>query len=95
MTRRLVHYARANRVPYPVLADPELTVIRRFEAEHGSYVALVQADGAVAALWPGISTGMMQELSGQIARLAQVPEQTIDVAGVPKALMTGCPYRKE
>jgi peroxiredoxin len=84
-----------HHTPYPVLADPDLRIICRFEAEHGSYVALVGSDGAVAALWPGISASMMQELSGQIARLANVPEQIMDTSNMPKAMMTGCPYLKE
>src|SRR4051812_23955870 len=38
-------YAEANRVPYPVLADPGHRLIARFRAESGAYVALVTPGG--------------------------------------------------
>jgi peroxiredoxin len=85
-------YAVANKVPYHVLADPDRPIIDRFEAKNGGYVALLRSDGAIDTLWPGYSAEMMRELGRRIAELGAVTERSIDVAGMPGALTTGCPF---
>jgi len=85
-------YADANHVPYPVLADAEMRLVRTFGAENGAYVALLTPDGILDMLWPGCSVEMMQELGRRIATLAGVDEVPIDATGMPEALLTGCPY---
>lgn len=85
-------YTEANRVPYPVLADPERAIVNRFRAENGAYVALVTPDGVLDTLWPGCSAEMMRELSRRIAALADVEERPLDTTDLPTALTTGCPF---
>lgn len=85
-------YAEANKVPYPVLADADRSIIHRFKAENGGYVALVRPDGTVDTLWPGCSATMMRELSQKIATVASVEERTLDTTGMPVVLTTGCPF---
>jgi peroxiredoxin len=85
-------YARANRVPYPVLADPDRSVIKRFGVEKGGSVVLLRPTGVMDTLWPGCSRAMMQELGQRIAGLAGVEERPIEVGGLPAALTAGCPY---
>jgi hypothetical protein len=85
-------YATANKTPYRVLADPDRVIIDRFEAKNGCYVALVRPDGTIDTLWPGCSAQMMRELGHRIAELGAVVQRPIDVAGMPGALTTGCPF---
>jgi peroxiredoxin len=85
-------YATANKTPYRVLADPDRAIIDRFKASNGGYVALLRLEGAIDTLWPGCSAEMMCELGRRIAALGAVPERSIEVAGMPGALTTGCPY---
>jgi peroxiredoxin len=85
-------YAEANQVPYRVLADPERTIITRFEARNGGYVALLKSGGEVDTLWPGCSVEMMRELGRHIAVLGAVTERPVDVSGMPQVLTTGCPF---
>jgi peroxiredoxin len=86
------HYAEANRVPYTVLADPDRTIITRFKAENGGYVALLKPGGVVDTLWPGCSAEMMKELGRKISTLAGVEERPVEVRGMPPVLTTGCPF---
>jgi peroxiredoxin len=86
-------YATANKTPYRVLADPYRAIIDRLEAKNGGYVALLSAAGAIDTLWPGCSAEMMRELGRRIAKLGAVTERAIDVAGMPGALTTGCPFK--
>jgi len=85
-------YATANKTPYRVLADPDRAIIDRFEAKNGGYVALLRPEGSIDTLWPGCSAEMMRELGRRIAELGAVRERPIDVAGMPGALTTGCPF---
>jgi peroxiredoxin len=85
-------YAEANGVPYPVLADPDRTLIARFKAENGGYVVLLKPGGVVDTLWPGCSVAMMNELGHKISTLAGVEERPVEVSGMPLVLTTGCPF---
>jgi peroxiredoxin len=85
-------YAAANRTPYRILADPFRAIIKRFEAQNGGYIALVRPPGVIDTLWPGCSGEMIRELGRRIAELGAVKERAIDVAGMPGALTTGCPF---
>jgi peroxiredoxin len=85
-------YAKANKVPYPVVADPGLSVVRRFKAENGGYVVLLTRAGVVDTLWPGLSAEMMRQLGRRVAALARVGERPLDLRGLPAVLTTGCPY---
>jgi hypothetical protein len=85
-------YAKVNAVPYRVLADPGRTIIARFAARNGGYVALLGPGGEVDTLWPGCSVEMMRELGRRIAALGAVAERPLDVSRMPKVLTTGCPY---
>jgi peroxiredoxin len=87
-----VSYATANETPYRVLADPDRAIINRFEAKNGGFVALLRPEGAIDTLWPGWSAEMMRELGCRIAELGAVTERSIDVAGMPAAVSTGCPF---
>jgi AhpC/TSA family len=85
-------HASAHKTPYLVLADPDRVIIHRFEAKNGGYVALLRSEGAIDTLWPGCSAEMMRELGRRIAVLSGVNERSLDVAGMPGALTTGCPF---
>jgi peroxiredoxin len=85
-------YAEANHVPYTVLADPDRTIIKRFQAEGGGYVALLRPGGVVDTLWPGCSAEMMRELGRQISTLAGVDERPVEVSGLPPVLTMGCRF---
>jgi peroxiredoxin len=87
-------YATANKTPYRVLADPDRAIIDQFEAKNGGYVALLRPEGTIDTLWPGCSAEMMRELGRRIAELGAVTERSIDVAGMPGALTTGCPFER-
>ena len=85
-------FAGANKVPYRVLADPDRTIIARFEAKHGGYVVLLDGSGHVDVLWPGCSAEMLRSLGRRIAALGAQAERPIDLDGMPKVLTTGCPF---
>jgi hypothetical protein len=85
-------HATANKTPYRVLADPDRAIIGRFGAKNGGYVALLRPEGSIDTLWPGCSAEMMRELGRRVAELGAVTERPIDVAGMPGALTTGCPF---
>jgi peroxiredoxin len=85
-------YADEMAVPYPVLADPDRSIIRRFGAENGGYCALLDPGGTIEGLWPGCSSEGLVELGRRIAKLSGVPERPLDTSGMPGPLTTGCPF---
>jgi peroxiredoxin len=85
-------YAADQHVLYPILADPDRQIIRRLNARHGGYVALLTSAGVIDGYWPGCTVATMKELGRGIARLAGVVERPLDVTGMPVPLTTGCPF---
>jgi peroxiredoxin len=78
--------------PFPVLADPDQSVIRACGAERSAYVALVSLGGAIDRLWPGYSAEMLAELGSQLAAKTGLSESPIDHKDAPKALSSGCAF---
>jgi peroxiredoxin len=78
--------------PFPVLADPDQSVIRACGAERSAYVALVAPGGAIDRLWPGYSAEMLAELKSQLAARTGLPESPIENKDAPKALSSGCAF---
>jgi peroxiredoxin len=85
-------YSEQNSVPYPVIADPERTLIRRFGARNGGYAALLDPEGMIVGYWPGFSASAMSELGHRLSVLANVAERPVATAGLPKNLTRGCPF---
>jgi peroxiredoxin len=85
-------YAGEHHVTHPILADPDRRIIRRLNARHGGYIALLTAEGVIDGFWPGCTAATMQDLGRRIARLACIAERPLDVTGMAGALTTGCPF---
>ena len=85
-------WATVNRVPFPVLADPEFQIIHAYKAESSAYVALVSKDGTIETLWPGYSGSMLTEASEALARLSGREVKSINATDGPTVLTTGCSF---
>jgi peroxiredoxin len=85
-------WARRHRSPYPVLADPDLRVIRACGAERSAYVAVVAQGGSIERLWPGYSAGMLAEVGSRLSVKTGLPETPIDDKDAPTALSSGCSF---
>lgn len=85
-------FAKSVGVSYPVLADPGANAARRYGVTHAVSIVLVRPGGAIDAQWPGYSAEMLLELNRRIARLTEVSEPPLDVAGAPAAITSGCPF---
>lgn len=81
-----------NRVPFPILADPGLEIVRGFAVRNSAYAVLVGNGGRVEKMWPGYSAAVIEELSGEIARLAHSDRRLIAAADAPAEMYSGCPY---
>src|SRR5262249_718264 len=85
-------YATEQRLSHLVLADPERRLIRRLDARHGGYIALIAPSGVVDGFWPACTPATLQDLARRIARLAGLQDRPLDVTGMPRPLITGCPF---
>jgi hypothetical protein len=83
-----------DHLAFRTVTDEDREAIRLFEVENSGYLILLRADGSVDAAWPGWSREMFEQVNQRIAALAGVPVQPLDLAGLPNALTTGCPYDK-
>jgi peroxiredoxin len=85
-------WGEANHVTFPILQDPDLAIVHRYEVENSAYVALIAPGGRIEKMWPGYSGEMLRELGHRIARTTQHPERLFAVNDAPSELYSGCPY---
>ena len=85
-------WGSVHKVRYPILADPDLAIVRGYGAEASVYTALVAPGGTVEHLWPGYSAGMLAEVAARVAVHCQSEIPPIDSAGAPAELSTGCTF---
>ena len=90
--RVAARWAKQNRVNFPILSDPELSIVHEYKAENSAYFAIIATGGTIEKCWPGYSAPMLREVSQRLARLAGVEERPTDAADAPDELYSGCPY---
>jgi peroxiredoxin len=80
------------RVRIPILADPEVRIVRDYGAESSVYVVLIGQDGKIARVWPGHSRDMLRELVSLLEAGTGRKVGEIDFDDAPMDLMAGCPF---
>jgi peroxiredoxin len=85
-------WAKANRVKHLLLLDPELKIIKEYQAESSVYVALIDSERRIDAFWPGYSKSMLVDLSDRLGHLCGVSAAVVDTTNAPGALSTGCTF---
>jgi peroxiredoxin len=85
-------WAHRQRVPYPVLSDPDHRIIDACGVERSASVALVARGGTIETLWPGYSAGMLADLGARLSRHTGLVEITIDAEGAPAEMTSGCSF---
>lgn len=85
-------WAGANHVPFPILCDPGLRIVREYKAENSAYFAIIAPGGAIERYWPGYSAPMLIEANALLARLSGVEPRPIDLTDAPDDFYTGCPF---
>lgn len=82
-------FAAATGLAMPFIAQPESDLAREWGVTKAGCFALVEPDGAVEAIWPGISRQGFRDLAGRIRVEPPLPESLL--AEIPGAAMAGCP----
>jgi len=80
------------RVRIPILADPDVRIVRDYGAESSVYVVLIGQDGNMARVWPGHSREMLRELVSLLEARTGRKVGAIDFDDAPRDLMAGCPF---
>lgn len=81
-----------NKVPFPLLSDPNEAMIQGYEAEHSAYSALITSGGELERLWPGFSKAMLQSLSQRLAQLTDQQPADLSIGHAPEEMYSGCPF---
>ena len=85
-------WASASRVGFPILSDPASGLARACGAENSAYSALVAPGGRIEVLWPGYSSGILEEAGRRLATLSGVAFRPIRLADAPAEPLSGCPF---
>ncbi|MFO0956598.1 MAG: redoxin domain-containing protein [Isosphaeraceae bacterium] len=85
-------WGNARAVPYPILADPDMDIIRDYGVSNSAYLALIDPEHRLEMLWPGVSKAMLGEVNRRLAQVAGRAPGAIDTADAPSELYSGCPY---
>jgi len=82
-------FAAVTGLAMPFIAQPESELAREWGVTKAGYFALVEPDGSVDAVWPGISRQGFRDLAGRISVEPPLPEALL--AEIPGAATAGCP----
>ncbi len=81
-------FARETGLAVGFIADTKSGLARRWGVRKAGCFALVESDGTVAALWPGISRQGFRDLAGRLGIEPPLPDDLL--AGIPGAATAGC-----
>ena len=71
------------KVPFPVLLDPDETIIKSWKAQRSPWVIMVGKDKKIMKEWTGYSSPYLKELGELIAKNSGVKAKTCDFSGSP------------
>ena len=81
-------FAAASGLALPFIAEPESGLARDWGVRKAGAFALVDPDGSVAAVWPGISRQGFRDLADRLGVAPPLPDDLL--AAVPGAATAGC-----
>jgi hypothetical protein len=79
-------------VPYAVVPDPKVDIMKAYSATSSAYSALVTPDGRIDKMWPGFSRDLLLEMNREMARVTGQPEMPFDTQYAPIQKATGCSF---
>jgi len=82
-------FAASTGLAIPFIAQPESGLAREWGVTKAGCFALVEPDGAVEALWSGVSRQGFRDLARRIGVEPPLPEELL--ADIPGAATAGCP----
>ncbi len=84
-------WTKRSGAKFPIIADPECTIIRAYGAECATYTTVVAPGGAILKTHPGYSADTLREISASIARTGNIADHPLALDKAPKKLVVGCP----
>jgi peroxiredoxin len=81
-------FMKESGVALPVLRDPEARLSRLLGISKSGCFALVNSDGTVSAIWPGVSLDSLRDL---FTRLRLPPSLVPSLPTIPQSPTAGCP----
>ncbi len=85
-------WKQATMAEFPILLDPGLEVIKKYQATRGVYTTLVAPGGRIAAAYPGYGKQMLKDLGAEIAKLAGIEPRPYEAMAAPDELTSGCSF---
>jgi peroxiredoxin len=79
-------------VHFPLIPDPNLGIVRKYDARRAVYTTLVGPRGKVVKTYPGYSAGLLAELSAAIAQAGGTAVRSFSVDGAPRQYISGCEF---
>lgn len=77
------------KAPYTVILDPDMKIIKSYDALRSPWGVLVGQDKKIAKVWDGYSVGQLNDIAASIAGAGKVAAVKIDTAGAPNNAAAG------
>jgi len=86
--QQIEKFVKESGFALPVLRDPEARLSRSLGFSKSGCFALVNVDGTVSAIWPGVSSEGLRDL---FTRLQLSPSELPTLPTIPQSPTAGCP----
>jgi peroxiredoxin len=82
-------WQNANGTSFRMVLDPEMKVIRSYQATASPWIIEVKKGGTIGKIWPGFSQTTLQELNQSIAVATGKPVAKLDFSSAPRGMRYG------
>ncbi len=87
-------WAKQVGVRFPLVADPNLSIITDYSAARSVSTTVVAPGGKIVKTYPAYNAETLTDLSATVARLGGVTVRTLPIDDAPKKLVSGCPFQQ-
>jgi peroxiredoxin len=77
-------WAAQYKPTYPVVLDPDMKIIRAYEAQMSPWATMIDKNGKVSKVWAGASQGYLKEINTSLAMMAKTKAASVRLAGAPQ-----------
>lgn len=75
---------------FDVIPDPDMSIVRAYKADRGTYTTLIAPGGRIVKAYPGYCQDMLRDITDKISKMAGVKPRPMPLAPAPKTMTSGC-----
>ncbi len=85
-------WKEANTASFPLVTDPQKSIIKKYGVKNGVYFVLVRPDLTIERVYPGYSKALLKQMTTALDRLTKQSGTQIETKDAPDRPTSGCSF---